>query len=75
MMDIVPELTEKFRVPIRTKMRKKCKWSLQDDWMCCCAAAAVVSAVVFRRKNTRTRRLTTAGIEVAPHDHQLLLIV
>ena len=47
-----------------------------------CAAAAVVSAVVLRRPTkeyTRPysmihRRLPTAGIEVAPHYHQLLVV-
>ena len=46
-----------------------------------CAAAAVVSAVVLRqptkeythRCSMMHRRLTTAGIEVAPHYHQLLV--
>ena len=46
-----------------------------------CAAAAVVSAVVLRRPTKEYthpysmmhRRLTTAGIEVAPHHHQLLV--
>ena len=46
-----------------------------------CAAAAVVSAVVLRRPTKEYthpysmmhRRLTTAGIEVAPHYHQLLV--
>ena len=45
-----------------------------------CAAAAVVSAVVLRRPTKEYtqpysmmhRRLPTAGIEVAPHYHQLL---
>ena len=48
-----------------------------------CAAAAVVSAVVLRRPtkeythrySTMHRRLTTAGIYVAPHYHQLLVVV
>ena len=47
-----------------------------------CAAAAVVSAVVLRRLTKEYthrysvvhRRLTTAGIEVAPHYHQLLVM-
>ena len=48
----------------------------------CAAAAAVVSAVVLRRPTKKEythpysmmhRRLTTAGIEVAPHYHQLLV--
>ena len=47
-----------------------------------CAAAAVVSAVVLRRPTKEYthrysmmhRRLTTAGIEVAPHYHQLLVL-
>ena len=47
-----------------------------------CAAAAVVSAVVLRRPTKEYthpysmmhRRLPTAGIEVAPHYHQLLVI-
>ena len=46
-----------------------------------CATAAVVSAVVLRRLTKEYthrysmmhRRLTTAGIEVAPHYHQLLV--
>ena len=45
-----------------------------------CAAAAVVSAVVLRRPTKHThpysmmhQRLPTAGIEVAPHYHQLLV--
>ena len=45
-----------------------------------CAAAAVVSAVVLRRPTKEYthpymmhRRLPTAGIEVAPHYHQLLV--
>ena len=46
-----------------------------------CAAAAVVSAVVLRRQRKEYthpysmmhRRLPTAGIEVAPHYHQLLV--
>ena len=46
-----------------------------------CAAAAVVSAVVLRRPTKEYthrysmvhRRLTAAGIEVAPHYHQLLV--
>ena len=45
-----------------------------------CAAAAVVSAAVLRRPtkeythpySIRDRRLPTAGIEDAPHHHQLL---
>ena len=45
------------------------------------AAAAVVSAVVLRRPTKEYthpysimhRRLTTAGIEVAPHYHKLLV--
>ena len=48
-----------------------------------CAAAAVVSALVLRRPTKEYthpysmmhRRLPTAGIEVAPHYHQLLVIV
>ena len=48
-----------------------------------CAAAAVASAVVLRRPTKEYthlysmmhRRLTTAGIEVAPHYHQLLVLV
>ena len=48
----------------------------------CAAAAAVVSAVVLRRPTTdythpysmMHRRLPTAGIEVAPHYHQLLVM-
>ena len=48
----------------------------------CAAAAAVVSAVVLRRptkeythpNSMMHRRLPTAGIEVAPHFHQLLVI-
>ena len=47
---------------------------------CAAAAAAVVSAVVLRRPTKEYthpysmmhRRLPTAGIEVAPHYHQLL---
>ena len=46
-----------------------------------CAAAAVVSAVVLRRPTKEYThpysmmhsRLTTAGFEVAPHYHQLLV--
>ena len=46
-----------------------------------CAAAAVVSAVVLRRPTKEythpysmmNRRLPTAGIEVAPHYHQLIV--
>ena len=49
----------------------------------CAAAAAVVSAVVFRRPTKEYthpysmmhRRLPTAGIEVAPHYHQLLVYI
>ena len=42
-------------------------------------AAAVFSAVVLRRNNTHPysmmpRRLTTAGIEVVPRYHQLLVV-
>ena len=48
----------------------------------CAAAVAVVSAVVLRRptkeyahpNSMMHRRLPTAGIEVAPHFHQLLVI-
>ena len=48
----------------------------------CAAAAAVVYAVVLRRPTKEYthpysmmhRRLPTAGIEVAPHYHQLLVI-
>ena len=48
-----------------------------------CAAAAVVSAVVLRRPTKEYthpysmmhRRLPTAGIEFAPHYHQLLVII
>ena len=48
----------------------------------CAAAAAVVSAVVLRRPAKECthpysmlhRRLPTAGIEVAPHYHQLLVL-
>ena len=47
----------------------------------CAAAAAVVSAVVLRRPTKEHthpysmmhRRLPTAGIEVAPHYHQILV--
>ena len=47
----------------------------------CAAAAAVFSAVVLRRPTKEYthpysmmhRRLPTAGIEVAPHYHQLLV--
>ena len=47
----------------------------------CAAAAAVVSAVVLRRptkeythpNSMMHRRLPTAGIEVAPHYHELLV--
>ena len=47
-----------------------------------CDAAAVVSAVVLRRNNIdymypysmMHRRLPTAGIDVAPHYHQLLVV-
>ena len=47
-----------------------------------CAAAAVASAVVLQRPTKEYthmysmmhRRLTTAGIEVAPHYHQLLVM-
>ena len=46
-----------------------------------CAAAAAVSAVVLRRPTKEYthpysmmhRRLPTAGIEIAPHYHQLLV--
>ena len=49
----------------------------------CGAAGAVVSAVVLRRPTKEYthpysmmhRRLPTAGIEVAPHYHQLLALV
>ena len=49
--------------------------------ICAAAAAAVVSAVVLRRPTKEYthpysmmhRRLPTAGIEVAPHYHQLLV--
>ena len=49
----------------------------------CVAAAAVVSALVLRRPTKEYthpysmmhRRLPTAGIEVAPHYHQLLVIL
>ena len=48
-----------------------------------CAAAAVVSAVVLRRPTKEYthrysmmhRRLTTAGIDFAPHYHQLLVML
>ena len=48
----------------------------------CAAAAAVVSAVVLRRPTKEYthpysmmhRRLPTAGIEVTPHYHQLLVM-
>ena len=48
----------------------------------CAAAAAAVSAVVLRRPTNECthsysmmhRRLPTAGIEVAPHYHQLLVL-
>ena len=48
----------------------------------CAAAAAVVSTVVLRRPTkefthpypTMHRRLPTAGIEVAPHYHQILVM-
>ena len=47
-----------------------------------CAAAAVISAVVIRRPTKEYthsysmmhRRLPTAGIEIAPHYHQLLVL-
>ena len=49
----------------------------------CAAAAAVVSAVVLRRPTKEYthpysmmhRRLPTAGIEVAPHYHLLLVLL
>ena len=49
----------------------------------CAAAAAVVSAVVLRRAtieythpySTTHRRMPTAGIEVAPHYHHLLVCI
>ena len=48
-----------------------------------CAAAAVVSTVVLRRPTKEYthrysmmhRRLTTAGIRVAPHNHQSLVLL
>ena len=48
-----------------------------------CPAAAVVSAVVLRRPTKEYthpysmmhRRLPTAGIEVAPHYHQLIVLI
>ena len=59
-------------------MRKN-KWVVTPR----CAAAAIVSAVVLRRPTKEYthrysmmhHRLTTAGIEVAPHYDQLLLLV
>ena len=50
--------------------------------ICAAAAATVVSAVVLRQPTKEYthpytmmhRRLPTAGIEVAPHYHQLLVI-
>ena len=49
----------------------------------CAAAAAVISAVVIRRPTKEYthsysmlhHRLPTAGIEVAPHYHQLLVLI
>ena len=61
-----------------TNMRKNISYVVTPR----CAAAAVVSAVVLRRPTKEYthpysmmhRRLPTAGIEVAPHYHQLLVI-
>ena len=60
-----------------TNMRK----NMYAETPRCAAAAAVVSAVVLRRPTKEYthpysmmhRRLPTAGIEVAPHYHQLLV--
>ena len=61
-----------------TNMRKKNMYVVTPR---CAAAAAVVSALVLRRPTKEYthpysmmhRRLPTAGIEVAPHYHQLLV--
>ena len=63
----------------RTNMRK----NMYVVTARCAAAAAVVSAVVLRRPTKEYtqpysmmhRRLPTAGVEVAPHYHQLLVYV
>ena len=69
------------KVPGTTKVRlwEKNMWVVTPR----CAAAAVVSAVVLRRPTKEythrysmihCRFTTTAGIEVAPHYHQLLVV-
>ena len=62
-----------------TNMRKNISYIVTPR----CAAAAVVSAVVLRRPTKEYthpysmmhRRLPTAGIEVAPRYHQLLVYI
>ena len=72
------EPSENFLVRSRCDYEKK--HMSRDSKMCCCCCT--VSAVVLRRPTKEYthrysmmhRRLTTAGIEVAPHYHQLLVI-
>ena len=75
-MDVVQNPQKRFGYDQGTTMRKNMSVLTPR-----CAAAAVVSAVVLRRPTKEYthrysmmhRRLTTAGIEVAPHYHQLLV--
>ena len=69
--------------PQKSSGYDQCTTMTKNMWVVTprCAAAAVVSAVVLRRPTKEYthrysmmhRRLTTAGIEVAPHYHQLLV--
>ena len=71
------EPSETFRVRPRYDYEKK--HVSRDSKMCCCCCRFCFGCSDDRRKNTRTgalmihRRLTTAGYEVAPHYHQLLV--
>ena len=65
-----------------TNMRKKNTYVVTPRCAAAAAAAAIVSAVVLRRPTKEYthpysmmhRRLPTAGIEIAPHYHQLLVV-
>ena len=71
------EPSQMFRVRPRYDYEKK--HVSRDSKMCCCCCRFCFGCSDDRRKNTRTgalmihRRLTTAGYEVAPHYHQLLV--
>ena len=69
------EPSEKFRVRPRYDYEKK-RVSRDSKMYCCCCRSAVVLRLPTKEYTQRYsmmhRRWTTAGIEVAPHYHQLV---